>query len=376
MNFFTEISFAGALVSLLFLAYTLAFYKIESTGKKCIAALMLISFYLFSYDYLFALSQFKILSCLFLLYFPFIYSLYPIAYRYLVFISGDKNDRLIISVFNLLPFVMFFVILVFYFSLPGNQQNLLIYPDFPGSGESFTFLSLFQIFLFAVYYFQFAVFILIFIRLYKTHKKRKSELLRSGKPFLPDWIFLLVSANLIYEVIYALAFILFNLQYYNHLFSQLANLLLLIVVIVVSLKHDSLLLELRLNSSPNINSFLNKIQDVITPEETHEIISVLLKLMNEEKIYRNPNLKLELLAKKIALPVNKLSRVINTNYLMNFSQFVNKYRIEEAIELLNNPSVRIEEIYLKVGYYTRSTFNRAFKIHTGQTPPDYFKSHH
>jgi len=201
-------------------------------------------------------------------------------------------------------------------------------------------------------------------------------LLRSGKPFLPDWIFLLVSANIIYEVIYALAFILFNLQYYNHLFSQLANLLLLIVVIVVSLKHDSLLLELRLNSSPNINSFLNKIQDVITPEETHEIISVLLKLMNEEKIYRNPNLKLELLAKKIALPVNKLSRVINTNYLMNFSQFVNKYRIEEAIELLNNPSVRIEEIYLKVGYYTRSTFNRAFKIHTGQTPTDYFKSHH
>ncbi|MBU1798387.1 MAG: helix-turn-helix domain-containing protein [Bacteroidetes bacterium] len=114
--------------------------------------------------------------------------------------------------------------------------------------------------------------------------------------------------------------------------------------------------------------------EIVSENQKKEIISLLIELMEKQKIYRSPKIKLEILAKKMALPVNKLSQIINSEFNMNFSQFVNKYRIEEAIELLKNSNRNFEDVFLEIGFYTRSTFNRAFKAHTGNTPSEYLKT--
>jgi AraC-like DNA-binding protein len=52
------------------------------------------------------------------------------------------------------------------------------------------------------------------------------------------------------------------------------------------------------------------------------------------------------------------------------------YRIEEAKKLVlsENHDITIEELAEKVGYNSKSAFNKAFKKHTGQTPSQFKES--
>ncbi|MGY8932572.1 MAG: helix-turn-helix domain-containing protein [Flavobacteriales bacterium] len=58
-------------------------------------------------------------------------------------------------------------------------------------------------------------------------------------------------------------------------------------------------------------------------------------------------------------------------------QFINKYRIKDARQMLSNPgnnNLTIEFIAFSVGFESKSSFNNAFKNYTGITPSFYIKS--
>jgi AraC-like DNA-binding protein len=65
--------------------------------------------------------------------------------------------------------------------------------------------------------------------------------------------------------------------------------------------------------------------------------------------------------------------LINEEFLVNFYDFVNKYRVEEAKRLLldNNRNYKIIAIAYEVGFNSKATFNRVFKKFTGLTPSDF-----
>lgn len=97
-------------------------------------------------------------------------------------------------------------------------------------------------------------------------------------------------------------------------------------------------------------------------------------LLNNDKLYTNNNLTIELLADKLNTNRTYLSRVINQTFNCNFSSLINKYRINEARKLLSDPkfeSYSIEGIAFEVGYNSKSVFNNAFKKQTGLTPSFY-----
>ena len=113
----------------------------------------------------------------------------------------------------------------------------------------------------------------------------------------------------------------------------------------------------------------------IDEDEKKEIINLIYEVLSKNKFYTDPNLKIEQFAKKIHVSPRKLSIVINEITNDSFTSLLNKYRIDEAKKLLldeNNPD-KIEDIYLKSGFNSRSTFNRVFKDFTGLTPKE-FKS--
>lgn len=372
MNFFSEISFAGAVVSLfLFLVYNF-FLKTEAGGKKYISLIMFISFFLFMYDYLSATEKINNVSFLFVFYYPLIFLLFPLLYKYLLYVASDYNDRSIIKIFNFMPAVVFIISIAVYLSVDNDKTILVSFSNFYGIRNIDPSVSLFNIAVLVLYYIQFCIFVFVFIQMYLLHKNNRIKLLKMNKLVIPQWIFVLIFSIVVYEVIYTMLMIFEFFENQGYLLGQIANLVLLFVVGVVSIKHDELLLEIRLNSSLPIRK-LKKLKDKeeIPEEKKTEIIAVLRELMETHKIYRNPNIKIEHIAKRIAVPVNKLSQIINLSFNMNFSQFVNKYRIEEAIELLKEPNAKIEKVFQDVGYYTRSTFNRAFKIHTGVTPTEH-----
>ena len=61
-------------------------------------------------------------------------------------------------------------------------------------------------------------------------------------------------------------------------------------------------------------------------------------------------------------------------YHLNYSQFVNRLRIEEAMALLADKryvGLRMDEISDMVGFANRQSFYRAFQLSTGVTPRQY-----
>jgi AraC-like DNA-binding protein len=101
--------------------------------------------------------------------------------------------------------------------------------------------------------------------------------------------------------------------------------------------------------------------------------------MQQEMPYLNPTLTLQNLATQMQIPAKDLSILINHKMGQHFFDFINRYRIEAATKLLENqvkPKPTVLEILYQVGFNSKSSFNTAFKNHTGLTPTQYRKSQH
>jgi len=97
----------------------------------------------------------------------------------------------------------------------------------------------------------------------------------------------------------------------------------------------------------------------------------LLALMAEEHPWLEPELTLAELAQRLRLHPAQLSRLINLGCGQSFSDFVNRYRVEEAQRKLADPRFAhysLVGVALESGFNSKSTFNRVFKKLTGQVP--------
>ncbi|MBD1425579.1 AraC family transcriptional regulator [Sphingobacterium arenae] len=102
----------------------------------------------------------------------------------------------------------------------------------------------------------------------------------------------------------------------------------------------------------------------------------LLSLMDSDKPYLDSTLTLPLLADKIGLSVHELSYVLNTGVDLNFYQFINGFRIRYAKKLLKENTQNdysIQEIFIRSGFNSKTTFYTAFKQIVGMTPKQYLQ---
>lgn len=105
------------------------------------------------------------------------------------------------------------------------------------------------------------------------------------------------------------------------------------------------------------------------------IIDALRLEIDQNKIYRDKGLSLEMLAKKIHTNRTYLSDAINSYYQKSFSQWLNELRVFESKKMLassNFDHYSIEGVAKDVGFGSISTFNANFKKITGITP-SYFR---
>ena len=66
-----------------------------------------------------------------------------------------------------------------------------------------------------------------------------------------------------------------------------------------------------------------------------------------------------------------LSKLLNRHMEQNFSEILNRIRIEKARELLKDPSLRICDISEQVGFLDIAHFSRVFKKQVGKSANDY-----
>ncbi|OXA81301.1 Helix-turn-helix domain-containing protein [Flavobacterium aquidurense] len=136
-----------------------------------------------------------------------------------------------------------------------------------------------------------------------------------------------------------------------------------------------------------IDSKLKLVQDIILEEKNSNQFTInekehseeLLKLqhyMMEEKPFLSSSLTIQDISVAIEIPVRDLSLLINHTLEQHFYDFVNAYRIESAMDILKDSTkskLTILEILYDVGFNSKSSFNTAFKKHTGYTPTYYRK---
>jgi YesN/AraC family two-component response regulator len=114
----------------------------------------------------------------------------------------------------------------------------------------------------------------------------------------------------------------------------------------------------------------------ISDSETNSIHQRLKELMNTEKLYKNPELTLSEVAKRIPIHQNTLSQVINTVEEKSFYDYINFQRVEEfqRIALLpKSNQYTLLSLAFESGFNSKTSFNRNFKKITNLSPSEFLK---
>ncbi|WP_299363478.1 helix-turn-helix domain-containing protein [Winogradskyella sp.] len=110
-------------------------------------------------------------------------------------------------------------------------------------------------------------------------------------------------------------------------------------------------------------------------KDSSELFRQINTLVQEERLYLDFDLKLNVLSEKLGTSVHHVSQAINQNSGMSFPDFINSYRIEEAKKKLLVPKPdTIFAISLDVGFNSKAAFYSAFKKMTSQTPTEFKKA--
>lgn len=84
-------------------------------------------------------------------------------------------------------------------------------------------------------------------------------------------------------------------------------------------------------------------------------------------------IELQLLSEQFHVTASYLSKQFKRYVDTNLISYVNRIRIEHAVDLLKNEHNSIQEVARQVGYENVNYFYKKFREHTGHMPSDYLK---
>lgn len=108
-------------------------------------------------------------------------------------------------------------------------------------------------------------------------------------------------------------------------------------------------------------------EDIALMKQVHELVT-------KDKIYKDMELTLDALAKRMSVNRNYLSKAINKTTNKNFNTYINEYRVKEAIKILSSKKadlMSIDAIAFDAGFNNRTSFYQSFKKITGLSPSDF-----
>lgn len=112
-------------------------------------------------------------------------------------------------------------------------------------------------------------------------------------------------------------------------------------------------------------------RSALKTEVRESIILGLNRLMEEQELYTEPQLSIDLVAEKLNVNSKYLSQAINEVYNHNFYNFINELRVQKAksfLQMNSHGHFSVDGIASQVGFQSKSSFYTAFKKSTGITP--------
>lgn len=113
-------------------------------------------------------------------------------------------------------------------------------------------------------------------------------------------------------------------------------------------------------------------ESMVEQANMQELRQRIEQLMHDEQLFRQHNMKIIDLVHRLGTNRNYIYRAINLDMGISFTEYVNRMRIDYAIELINQQPTRlISEIGEEAGFSSPTSFYRNFKLYKGISPKEY-----
>lgn len=116
------------------------------------------------------------------------------------------------------------------------------------------------------------------------------------------------------------------------------------------------------------NEYLSSVTLTEKPAEKSQTMAIITDFVAE---HHQNNIKLSDIAKLLGYDYHYVSRYFHKVFNMSFNDFLNIYRLETAIKLMEETDKKLTEIALESGFQSIRTFNEVFKKHLGTNPSGY-----
>ena len=119
-------------------------------------------------------------------------------------------------------------------------------------------------------------------------------------------------------------------------------------------------------------------RSLVSPRLMDEMKEKILDIIVMQKKYKDKGYSAKRLAEDLGTNTRYVSAVVNVKFHMNYTSFINKYRIEEAMSILVDKryqKLRMEEVSDMVGFANRQSFYASFYKIMRITPREYRLQH-
>lgn len=309
--------------------------------------------------------------------------------RWIYYFIPNNHFLLIINFileYSFCPVFLLFVIKVSGYKVKLNFRKILFLIPYI-IGFSFIYVPselwskhalLFHIILSINYYGQALFYVFIAYNIYKKYQANMENYVAQNYLQQLNWLKLII---VVFMVLWFLGFLfnfleLFILVSYSNsnIVIELTYLIAINIMIFAGASRTKGIRNIIEETSETSNVNNKYAASSLSKTDKEAIVSKVKGTMSENKIYRTPNITLKLLANKLGIQPKHLSQVINEYFNMNFCEYINTLRIEDAIEQLTDPENEhktILEIIYHTGFNSKSSFNTLFKKQTGLTPTNY-----
>ena len=308
--------------------------------------------------------------------YPILFCLGPLYYIYCHYLL-DKNYK--VSFKSLLHFIPAFILLLMmmpFYTMPENQK-LSFMLNLESDGN--LIIPTEQLVFMAVHVIQTVIYV---YASYKFIVKKEKELKEITSDVLVvkkiNWLNTFSLYFAIYLTLYLILVVV--LTFINSYQIQIDYVVLLITSLsIYAIGYSAIQSPEIFKSFPDLEFRSFELHSQAVPAElkngnrSPELKTMLLQFMEGNKPYLKSDLKISELADSLSVPYHQLSQLINDEFLVNFYDFINKYRVEEAKKLLieDNRNYKILAIAYEVGFNSKATFNRVFKKFTDLTPSEF-----
>ena len=305
----------------------------------------------------------------------------PLLFLYILSLTGHhvswKTSMLHLSVY------VIYVALFFIFQQKDNFQLVAINGSFDLSENPPEWMQYYAIPL-AISGLVYCVWDLLLLR---NHRRKIIELFSFDENIDLKWLSYVVYA---YFILFVLAsFLIFGATQFQ-LFSiesafALVGITLSLMLIAFGFygfRQTAIFSNIDTEKAPILNQDNNTLEKAsysksgLTTEKIESLAIRLTDHMEIKKPFLNENLNLSLLANQSEISQTHLSQTINQHFKMNFYDFVNRYRVEEAKQKLSSSDfdhLSVLGIAFDCGFKSKSSFNRYFKKYTGVSPSEFKK---